>query len=109
MNPNRVLPRHTMIHPNVGTDPVRTVTSDDYPLVEFIHEPALGGYWLLLHPAPDMPAEKASMRFTAEGEALPLIASRMLDSYYIRTTLPATPVNDRHPVTVYTSTDHLAR
>lgn len=109
MNANRVLPRHTMILPNAGAEPARTVTSDDYPLVEFIPEPALGGHWLVLHTAPDVPAEGASMRFIVEGEALVLIASRMLESYYIRTQLPAASATDRHPVTVYTSTDHLAR
>lgn len=109
MNSNRVLPRHTMIRPNAGTEAPRTVTSDDYPLVEIIPEPALGGHWLVLHTAPDVPAEGASMRFIVEGEALVLIASRMLESYYIRTTLPATSAANRHPVTVYTATDHLAR
>lgn len=109
MDINRVLPRHTPIHPNVGTDPVRTLTGDDFPLVEIIHEPALGGHWLLLHPAPDTPVEKGSCRFVVEGEALALIASRMLESFYIRSQIPANTERSRRPVTVYTAIDHLAR
>lgn len=110
MDTTRTLPRHTMISPAAGHDSARTLTSDDYPLVEISPEPALGGHWLFLHPAPGVPAEAANSKFLPEGQSLPLACSRMLTSFYCRSTPPpATVPPNRRPVPVYTAQDHLTR
>ena len=97
-----------MIRPAAGEHAPRTLTSDDYPLIEISPEPALGGHWLFLHTAPGAPAEAANTKFIADGESVPLACSRMLTSFYCRITPPARPA-DHLPVPVYTAQDHLTR
>lgn len=104
----RFLSRHQMVLPNAGSAPARTLTSDDYPLIEVQPDQTLGGHWLFLHPAPDVPATLATTRFIADGESVLLTCSRMLTSHYTRTT-PPPYMGSRSPVTVYTAADHLAR
>lgn len=104
----RFLPRHTLIKSDAGKAAPRSLTSDDYPLVEISPEPGLGGYWLYLHVAPGVGAETHTVRFVPEGESLPLMCSQMLGSHYCRTTPPEL-VKSSRPVAVYTAADHLAR
>lgn len=103
--PARYLPRHQMIRPDAGTGALRTLTSDDFPLIEIHSEPSLGGHWLFLHAAPDAPATTA--RFVGDGESLVLKCSQLLSSHYCRVTPP--PPQKKTVVRVYTAGDHLTR